>query len=89
MRYLSVTPRLYTVRTDLTSNTLSLAGPLIREYLEDWIKCLQARSVLVLTRVYETVWGDAKQIPLAQLLNATPNFEFWPPCLYHHGDVDR
>jgi len=88
-RHPSITPRLHTVCTDVTSNTLTLAGPLIREYLEAWLEGLDGRNVQVFTRVHETLWSDAKQIPLARVLNATPNFEFWPPCLSRHEDFDR
>jgi hypothetical protein len=88
-RHPSITPRLHTVCTDVTSNTLTLAGPLIREYLEAWLEGLEARGVQVFTRVYETIWSDAKQISLARVLNSAPNFEFWPPCLSPHEDVDR
>ena len=88
-RHPSITPRLHTVCTDVTSNTLTLAGPLIREYLEAWLEGLEARSVQVFTRVYETIWSDTKQISLARVLNSAPNFEFWPPCLTQHEDIDR
>ena len=88
-RYPSITPKLHTVCTDLTSNALTLAGPLVREYLEDWLEVLDARNVQVTTRVYETIWSDAKQMSLARVLNATPNFAFWPPCLPHNEDFDR
>ena len=79
-RHPSITPRLHTIYTDVTSNTLTMAGPLIRGYLEAWLEELEARSVQVFTRVYETVWSDAKRMPLARVLNSAPNFEFWPPC---------
>ena len=88
-RHPSITPRLHTVFTDVTSNTLTLAGPLIRDYLEAWLEGLQARGVQVFTRVYETIWSDAKQIPLARVLSSPPNFEFWPPCLAQNEDADR
>jgi hypothetical protein len=88
-RHQSITPRLHTVYTNVTSNTLTLAGPLIREYLEAWLEELGVRKVQVFTRVYETMWDDPKQIPLARVLNVTPNFEFWPPCLSYHEDIDR
>jgi hypothetical protein len=88
-RHRPITPKLHTIYTDLTSNTLTLAGSLIREYLEAWLEELETRNVLVFTRVYDTIWSDAKQIPLGEVLNATPNFEFWPPCLSHDEDVDR
>ena len=88
-RHPSITPRLRTVCTDVASNTLTLAGPLVREYLEAWLERLQARGVQVFTRVYETIWSDAKQIPLAQVLDSAPNFEFWPPCLILNENIDR
>ena len=88
-RYRSITPKLHTVCTDLTSNALTLAGPLIREYLEAWLEELDARNVQVFTRVYTSIWSDAKQVLLARVLNATPNFAFWPPCLPQNEDFDR
>ncbi len=88
-RHRSITPKLHTVFMDVTSNTLTLAGPIIREYLEAWLEGLQARGVQVFTRVYETIWSDARQIPLARVLSSPPNFEFWPPCLSQNEDVDR
>jgi len=88
-RFPLITPMLHTICTDLTSNTLTLAGPLIPEYLGAWVEELEARNVQVFARVYETIWSDAKQMPLAQVLNAAPNFTFWPPCLPHYEDFDR
>ena len=89
-RHPSITPRLHTICTDVTSNTLTLAGPLIRGYLEAWLEELEVRSVQVFTRVYETVWSDAKRMPLARVLNSAPNFEFWPPCdMSNYENVDR
>ena len=85
----AIVPRLHTICTDLTSNTLTLAGSLIREYLEAWVGALAARNVQVFTRVCETVLDDPRRAPLARVLDAPPNFEFWPPCLAYDGDLHR
>jgi len=85
----SATPWLRTVYTNLTSNALTIAGPLIRGYLEEWLENLEARSVQVFTRVYETVLSDAKHVPLSRVLNAPPNFALWPPGDFEYRRWER
>ena len=86
---------LHTVCTDLTSNTLTVAGSRqwwespICVLLKAWVEDLEGWNVQVLTRVYETVLDDPRQVPLAQVFDAAPNFEFWPPCLDNGEDIDR
>ena len=86
---LSIVPKLHTICTDLTSNTLVLAGSHIRKCIEAWSKALEARNIQVFTRIYETISDDGQQVPLARVLNDAPNFEFWPPCLSDDWDNRR
>ena len=86
---LSTSPKLHTICTNLTSNTLVLAGSHIRECIEAWLEELEARSIRAFTRVYATISDDGDQVPLARVLNDPPNFEFWPPCLSDDWDNRR
>ena len=72
----SIPLSLHTVCTNLTSNTLTVAGSRqwwespICVLLKAWVEELEEWNVQVLTRVYEAVLDDPRQVPLAQVFNA-------------------
>jgi len=75
----SVMPKLSCVYTDLTTNTLRILKPELRDALREWLTNMKKRGVMVMTYIKTSRYADHRHCSLEEAWDAEPHWEFWEP----------
>jgi len=75
----SVMQKLRYVYTDLTSNTLRIMEPELKERLYEWLTIMKKREVMVMTYVKTSKYTGHRYYSLEEAWDAEPHWEFWAP----------
>jgi len=81
----SVMQKLSYVYTDLTTNTLRVMKPELKDQLRKWLTIMKKREVMVITYIKTSKYADHKYCSLEEAWDAEPHWEFWAPT----GFVDE
>jgi len=81
----SVMQKLSHVYTDLTTNTLRVMKPELKDQLRKWLTIMKKREVMVVTYIKTSKYAGHKYCSLEEAWDAEPHWEFWAPT----GVVDE
>jgi len=76
----SVMQKLSHVYTDLTTNTLRVMKPKLKDQLRKWLTIMKKREVMVITYIKTSKYADHKYCSLEEAWDAEPHWEFWAPA---------
>jgi len=76
----SVMQKLSHVYTDLTTNTLRVMKPELKDQLRKWLTIMKKREVMVITYIKTSKYADHKYCSLEEAWDAEPHWEFWAPA---------
>ena len=79
MAYMVIMPSLSYVYTDLTTNTLHILKPELKNQLRDWLTSMQKRDVTVITYIKTSRYADHRYCSLEEVWDAEPHWEYWEP----------
>jgi len=74
-----VMPKLSCVYTDLTTNTLHILKPDLKNALRKWLTNMKKRGVKVVTYIKTSKYADHRHCSLEEVWDAEPHWEFWEP----------
>jgi hypothetical protein len=67
------------VYTDLTTNTLRVMKPNLKDQLREWLTSMKKRKVTVMTYIKTSKYADHRYCSLEEAWDAEPHWEFWEP----------
>jgi len=74
-----VMPKLSCVYTDLTTNTLRILKPDLKNVLRKWLTNMKKRGIKVMTYIKTSKYADHRHCSLDEVWDAEPHWEFWEP----------
>ena len=73
------------VYTDLTTNTLRIMKPELKDELHKWLTNMKNRKITVMTYIKTSKYADHRYCALEEVWDAEPHWEFWEPTGYPDG----
>ena len=80
----SVMQKLSYVYTDLTTNTLRVMQPELKDQLRKWLTIMKIRGVMVMKYIKTSKYADHKYCSLEEAWDTEPHWEFWAPTGHVH-----
>jgi len=74
-----VMQKLSYVYTDLTTNTLRIMKPELKDELRVWLTNMKKREITVMTYIKTSKYADHRYCTLEEVWDAEPHWEFWEP----------
>ena len=67
------------VYTDLTTNTLRIMKPELKDHLRNWLTSMQKQDITVITYIKTSRYTNHRYCSLEEAWGAEPHWEFWEP----------